>query len=65
MRGCSVVPDAGGVASPTCDHTLRGVIRIGLRVLCPNCEADLEVTDTHPVELDWVNDDLVDQDARW
>ena len=32
--------------------TLQGAIKIGRRVICPNCKADLEVVETVPVELD-------------
>jgi lysine biosynthesis protein LysW len=26
---------------------------IGQRVVCPHCQADLEVVETVPIELDW------------
>ena len=32
-------------------------VRIGQQLLCPNCDAELEVIDTDPVELDWVYDE--------
>jgi len=40
---------------PDCDEDilLQGTIRIGRRVACPNCGADLEIVETEPVELDW------------
>ena len=28
-------------------------VEIGHRVICPHCQADLEVVETVPVELDW------------
>ena len=55
------------VTCPDCGETinLRGIIQVGHRVICPNCEADLEVTALYPVELGWVNEDLVDWETRW
>jgi alpha-aminoadipate carrier protein LysW len=40
---------------PDCGRkiTLRGTLVIGQEVICPHCEAELEVIDTDPVELDW------------
>ncbi len=32
-------------------------IRLGAQVTCPNCEAELEIVETDPVELDWVYED--------
>jgi hypothetical protein len=38
-------------------------------VNCPNCEAELEVISTDPVELDWVyeewDDEDEDEDQDW
>ena len=49
---------------PDCgkDVTLRSPIRIGWRVKCPHCEADLEVVETIPVELDWYYEDETEED---
>lgn len=41
---------------------LQGLARIGQKVICPNCDAELEVIETDPVELDWVYDDDSDED---
>jgi hypothetical protein len=30
---------------------------VGQEVLCPHCDAELEVIETDPVELDWVYDE--------
>ncbi len=42
---------------PSCgdDIKLSGRPRIGQRVVCPYCEAELEVIELDPVELDWVD----------
>ncbi|MBN1933306.1 MAG: hypothetical protein JW934_01510 [Anaerolineae bacterium] len=32
-------------------------IHLGTQVTCPNCEAELEVVETEPVELDWIYED--------
>ncbi len=32
-------------------------VRLGMRVTCPNCDAELEVVETEPIELDWVYED--------
>jgi alpha-aminoadipate carrier protein LysW len=54
-------PAAKSVAvdCPDCGEkiTLRGPISVGQRVTCPECDADLEVIGTDPVELDWVYED--------
>ena len=56
---------------PDCGEkiTLRGAVRIGQDVICPNCEAELEVIETDPVELDWAYDDDNDyedeEDEDW
>ena len=42
--------------------TLKGAIKIGRRVTCPNCEADLEVVETVPVELDWYYEEETEED---
>lgn len=49
---------------PDCGEkiALQGPIEIGRRVTCPNCEADLEVVETVPVELDWYYEEQPDDD---
>ena len=49
---------------PDCGEkiTLVGEIRLGKQVVCPNCEAELEVVETEPVELDWAYDEYEDDD---
>ena len=41
---------------------LRSTVRMGQKVVCPNCDAELEVVETEPVELDWAYDDDFDDD---
>ena len=55
------------VTCPDCGEKimLKGIIQIGQKVFCRNCEADLEVVDLYPVELDWADEDFVEWDARW
>lgn len=52
----AVCPDCGEEIS------LRGTIRIGQEVICPHCDAELEVVETEPVELDWAYSDDYDYD---
>ena len=49
---------------PDCGEqiTLRLPVRRGDLVNCPNCEAELEVIETNPVGLDWVYEDVDDED---
>lgn len=49
---------------PDCGEkvTLQGRIEIGRRVTCPNCQADLEVVETVPVELDWYYEEQAEDD---
>ena len=44
---------------PDCGERVRlqGRLYIGRPVTCGNCDAELEVIETEPVELDWVDDD--------
>jgi len=35
---------------------------LGQRVVCPNCQADLEVVETVPLELDWYYEEPPDDD---
>lgn len=56
-------PDCGNKIS------LRGPFRIGQQVVCPECDAELEIVETDPVELDWVYEDDFggddDDDDNW
>ena len=59
-------------ACPDCGKLvhLRGPVRIGQEVACPHCDAELEVIETDPVELDWVYDEYdgeedEDEDEDW
>jgi hypothetical protein len=54
------------VDCPDCGEKfeLRGPFRLGRRVTCPNCEADLEIVETVPVELDWYYEDDTDDDEE-
>jgi alpha-aminoadipate carrier protein LysW len=49
---------------PDCGQkiTLKGPVVLGQEVVCPHCEAELEVVETEPVELDWAYDDEWDDD---
>jgi alpha-aminoadipate carrier protein LysW len=40
---------------PDCGRkvVLRSQARVGDEVMCPHCEADLEVVSLDPLELDW------------
>lgn len=40
-------------------------VRLGMRVTCPNCEAELEVVETEPIELDWVYEDDYEYDDEF
>lgn len=51
---------------PSCgdDIKLPSHLKIGQKVTCPSCDADLEVIDLNPVELDWAYDEE-DWDEEW
>ena len=58
--GTAECPDCGDKV------TLKGPIRIGRRVTCPHCEADLEVVETIPMELDWYQEEETEEeDEDW
>jgi len=54
---------------PDCGEKIRlqGRLYVGKEVICPDCDAVLEVVDTEPVELDWAFDDEDDDgdDEDW
>ena len=49
---------------PDCDDIVRmkAKPRIGLKVTCPICDAELEVVGIDPLELEWAVDDDWDDD---
>ena len=53
------------VGCPDCDEyiTLKGEVKLGQKVMCLSCGAELEVTSTDPVELSWSYEDFEDSDA--
>jgi hypothetical protein len=55
---------------PDCEEgvSLGPQPRIGQRVVCPHCRAELEVIDLSPLELDWAYDDSDldwDEEEEW
>jgi lysine biosynthesis protein LysW len=49
---------------PDCDERIvfNPTPGIGKRLICPHCDADLEVISVDPVELDWVYEE---SDDNW
>ena len=49
---------------PDCGEQVpvSGSIKIGRRVECPHCKADLEIVETVPVELDWYYEEETEED---
>jgi alpha-aminoadipate carrier protein LysW len=49
---------------PECDEkiVLNPTPKVGKRLTCPHCDADLEVIGVDPVELDWVYEE---SDEDW
>jgi lysine biosynthesis protein LysW len=45
---------------PDCEEGINfgSRVRIGQRVSCPHCGADLEVVEVSPLELDWAYEDV-------
>ena len=53
---------------PDCGEKVLVKVPVGLgqRVICPNCQAELEVVETVPLELDWYDEEEpVDDDEDW
>ena len=55
---------------PDCGERIRivGPVNLGRKVVCPNCDAELEIIQANPVELDWVDDEdeiEEDEDEDW
>ncbi|MGD9144848.1 MAG: lysine biosynthesis protein LysW [Anaerolineae bacterium] len=46
------------VYCPDCDGGIRvnPHIKLGLKLVCPHCDADLEVISVDPLEIDWYYD---------
>jgi lysine biosynthesis protein LysW len=52
----AVCPDCG-------EQVPLGLLaKMGQRVTCPHCQADLEVVETVPLELDWFYEEPPEQD---
>lgn len=47
---------------PDCGEkiALPGEVYLGRKVICPDCEAELEVVETSPLQLDWLYEDDFD-----
>jgi uncharacterized paraquat-inducible protein A len=52
------------VYCPDCDGriNLNPTIKLGLKLVCPHCDADLEVISVDPLEVDWFYDWSLDED---
>jgi glutaredoxin len=54
---------------PDCEESISVGPRpkVGQRISCPHCNADLEVIDTSPLELDWAYDgpEEDEEDEEW
>ena len=48
----------GRVDCPDCDGAimLGSQVHVGLTLVCPHCDAELEVISTDPLEVDWAYD---------
>jgi hypothetical protein len=47
---------------------VQGVLELGLQIYCQNCEAELEVVNLAPVEVDWASQEREGEReflARW
>lgn len=58
--GCTVEGSHGMASTycPDCDEKiiLGPHVRLGQKLICSHCGADLEVIGVDPLELDWVDD---------
>ena len=54
---------------PDCGEKIRiqGKVYVGREIVCPECDAILQVVDTEPVELDWTyeDEDEEEEDEDW
>jgi hypothetical protein len=58
------------VICPDCGErlVLRGVLQLGTQIWCRNCEAELEIVNLEPVEVDGVSLESDDEEqflVRW
>jgi alpha-aminoadipate carrier protein LysW len=51
---------------PDCDGriTLNPSVKLGQKLSCPHCDAELEVIGVDPLELDWAYDWSWDEDEE-
>lgn len=54
------------VYCPDCDGkiTVNPHVKLGLKLVCPNCDADLEVISVDPLEIDWFYDWTWEEDEE-
>ena len=54
------------VECPDCGEAfqIRGDVRLGRRLTCPNCDAELEIIETDPVEVDWYYEESDDDEQE-
>jgi lysine biosynthesis protein LysW len=54
---------------PDCGEkiTIRGPVVLGRQIVCPHCDAELEIVETDPIELDWAYEeyDEEEEDEDW
>jgi lysine biosynthesis protein LysW len=53
---------------PDCGESIRLVasaVRVGRKVVCFECDADLEVIQTDPVTLDWIYENENEDEDEW
>ena len=51
---------------PDCGEriTIKGPIVLGRKIVCPHCDAELEIVETDPIELDWAFEESEDEDEE-
>ena len=42
--------------------SLKHTVRFGQTVICPHCGAELQVVDTDPIRLDWIDEEYEEEE---
>lgn len=60
-------PETTTAPCPDCGQKIRlwAPLKVGEEVICPHCEADLEVVNLDPVELDWASIPSAEDEEDW
>jgi len=62
-----MITDTAATRCPDCGQQIElwPLLKVGEELICPHCEANLEVVNLDPVELDWAYIPPAEDDDSW